>query len=115
MQPNPETPVALPLAAAPAPRKRLAERMVEILRRGRYSRRTEESYLMWCRQFVEFNGGVSPMRLGAPEVTAFLNHLAVARRVAASTHRVKGLRRVKGGVPHAAAPSRGLAGGRLWW
>ncbi len=40
---------------------------------------------MWCRQFVEFHGGQSPMRLGAPEITRFLNHLANAKGVAAST------------------------------
>jgi hypothetical protein len=40
---------------------------------------------MWCRQFVAFHGGRSPMKLGAPEITAFLNHLATARKVAAST------------------------------
>ena len=65
--------------------KPLSERMHETLRRYHYSLRTEESYLMWCRQFVEFHGGRSPMRLGAAEVTAFLNHLATVRRVAAST------------------------------
>ncbi len=40
---------------------------------------------MWCRQYVAFHGGVSPMRLGEAEITAFLNHLATERRVAAST------------------------------
>ena len=72
-------------SAAPAPVKPLSERMRETLRRGRYSHRTEEAYLMWCRQFVAFHGGVSPMRLGEVEITAFLNHLATERRVAAST------------------------------
>ncbi len=73
------------LASVPGKVKPLSERMRETLRRGRYSYRTEEAYLMWCRQFVEFHGGVSPMRLGEKEITAFLNHLATERRVAAST------------------------------
>ena len=55
------------------------------LRLGHYSLRTEEAYLMWARQFVEFHGGASPMRLGTPEITAFLSHLATVRKVAAST------------------------------
>jgi integron integrase len=59
--------------------------MVEMMRARHYSRRTEESYLMWCRQFVEFHGGQSPMKLGASEITRFLNHLANAKGVAAST------------------------------
>ncbi|MEY2881829.1 MAG: hypothetical protein RLZZ15_4209 [Verrucomicrobiota bacterium] len=60
-------------SGGPAPVKPLSERMREALRRGRYSHRTEEAYLMWCRQFVAFHGGVSPMRLGEVEITAFLN------------------------------------------
>lgn len=59
--------------------------MVREMRLRHLSRRTEESYLMWCRQFVQFHGGVSPMRLGAPEITAFLNDLANVRKVSAST------------------------------
>ena len=39
--------------AAPKP---LSERMRETLRRYHYSLRTEESYLMWCRQFVALVG-----------------------------------------------------------
>ena len=64
---------------------RLSERMVQLMRLRHLSRRTEEAYLMWCRQFVAFHGGRSPMRLGAPEITAFLNDLANARHVSAST------------------------------
>ncbi len=75
---------ALPEGEKSAPQS-LSERMHETLRRYHYSVRTEEAYVMWCRQFVEFHGGRSPMRLGAAEVTAFLNHLATARRVSAST------------------------------
>jgi hypothetical protein len=43
--------------------KPLSERMRETLRRFHYSHRTEESYLMWCRQFVAFHGGRSPINL----------------------------------------------------
>ena len=39
-----------------------SERLRETLRRYHYSLRTEESYLMWCRQFVAFHGGCSPMQ-----------------------------------------------------
>ena len=31
--------------------------MIELLRARQMSRRTEEAYLMWCRQFVEFHAG----------------------------------------------------------
>ena len=41
--------------------------MTELLRARQMSHRTEESYLMWCRQFVEFHDGRPPGRMGAPE------------------------------------------------
>jgi integron integrase len=55
------------------------------LRRLQYSPRTEEAYLHWIRTYIAFHNGRHPRDLGAPEVTAFLNHLAVERRIAAST------------------------------
>ncbi len=55
------------------------------LRRLHYSPRTEEAYLQWIRAFVLFHDGRHPRKLGGPEITAFLNHLAVERHAAAST------------------------------
>jgi integron integrase len=54
------------------------------LRARHASRRTEESYVHWVRRFAAFHGR-HPRELGAAEITAFLNHLAVEGRVAAST------------------------------
>lgn len=56
-----------------------------MLRARRMSPRTERSYLHWMRRFWEFHGRRDPRGMGAEEVTAFLNHLATAERVAAST------------------------------
>ncbi len=50
-----------------------------------YSRRTEEAYLHWIRRFIRFHRLRHPLELGVPEVEAFLSHLAVEGRVAAST------------------------------
>ena len=50
-----------------------------------YSRRTEEAYIHWTKRFIYFHGKRHPAELGAVEVTAFLNHLATERNVAAST------------------------------
>src|SRR3989337_2885981 len=55
-----------------------------ILRRN-YSYRTEEAYVQWIRRFIYFSAKRHPLELGAPEVTAFLNHLAGEREVAAAT------------------------------
>jgi len=55
------------------------------IRRRNYSYRTEQTYLQWIRRFAGFCGGRDPRTLGAAEVKAFLEHLAVDRTVAAST------------------------------
>lgn len=49
------------------------------------SPRTEEVYSSWIRRFVRFHGIRHPRSMGEAEVTAFLTHLAVRERVAAST------------------------------
>lgn len=64
---------------------RLLDRLVAELRTRRYSPRTEEAYLHWFRRFVLFHDRRHPRDLGAPEVTAFLTHLAVHERCAPAT------------------------------
>src|SRR4051812_24849875 len=59
--------------------------MRNILRRLHYSPRTEESYVHWIRAFIRFYHSRHPRKMAASEATAFLNHLAVQRRVSAST------------------------------
>jgi integron integrase len=46
---------------------------------------TEKCYLQWMRRFIAFHDRRHPRELGAPEVQAFLTHLAVKRGVAPST------------------------------
>jgi integron integrase len=50
-----------------------------------YSRRTAETYVGWIRRFVLFHDKRHPDQMGEGEITAFLSHLATARRVSAST------------------------------
>jgi len=64
---------------------RLLERVHQAIRARYYSRRTEEAYVHWIRRFIYFNGKRHPEVLGEAEVTAFLNHLAADRKVAAAT------------------------------
>jgi site-specific recombinase XerD len=64
---------------------RLLDVVRDAIRRRHYSLRTEESYVHWIRRFIYFSGRRHPRELGAAEVTAFLNHLARERNVAAST------------------------------
>ena len=66
-------------------RPRLLDSLRETIRARHYSRRTEETYLQWMKRFIVFSGKRHPRELGAAEVTAFLNHLALERHVAAAT------------------------------
>jgi integron integrase len=63
----------------------LFEAVSVTIRRLHYSPRTEEAYLGWVREFVRFHNRRHPREMGAIEITAFLNDLAVRRRVSAST------------------------------
>jgi integrase len=54
------------------------------IRRRYYSPRTEEAYVHWIRGYILYDGRRHPDLLGEAEVTAFLNHLAAERRVAAA-------------------------------
>ena len=47
--------------------------------------RTEQAYLQWMRRYVRFHGRRHPRDMGPREVEAFLTHLAVESKVAAST------------------------------
>ena len=55
------------------------------LRVKHYSIRTERSYVDWIKRFILFHGKRHPKDMGAPELEAFLSHLAVDRNVSAST------------------------------
>ena len=70
-------------AVAGAARPRLLDAARQAIRRRHYSYRTEETYLHWMKRFILFSGKRHPGGLGAAEVTAFLNHLAQERHVAA--------------------------------
>ena len=63
----------------------LLQRTRERMRARRMSLRTEQAYLHWIRRFVAFHDRKHPRELGAADVEAFLSHLAVDRKVAAST------------------------------
>ena len=55
------------------------------VRLKRMSPRTEEAYVGWIRRFVVFHGKRHPSNLGERDIASFLTHLAVQRRVSAST------------------------------
>ena len=68
-------------AAAP----RLTDQVRDALRRKHYSYRTEKTYLHWIRRFIYFHDKRHPRDMAEPQIAKFLTHLAVERRVSAST------------------------------
>jgi site-specific recombinase XerD len=72
------------------PKKKLLDRVRTVLREKHYSIHTEHAYVNWIKRFILFHkteqGSVRhPRDMAALEIKAFLTHLAVDRRVAAST------------------------------
>ena len=55
------------------------------IRAKHYSYRTEEQYVDWIRRFILYSGKRHPADMSASEVSRYLTHLAVERRVSAST------------------------------
>ena len=82
--------VALPPSASgpqPGERGHLHHTLIGAIRARHYSRRTEQAYWHWTRHFVLWSGKRHPLEMGAPEISAFLTHLAQDRNVSASTQR----------------------------
>jgi integron integrase len=65
--------------------KTLLSLLVAEIRRRAYSIRTEQAYEQWVCRFIAFFDSCDPRQLGAAEIKAFLEHLAVQGNVAAST------------------------------
>lgn len=82
MRPRPGLPPHPPLRAT-----RLLDQIRERVRYLHYSQRTEEAYVYWARNYVRWSGMRHPRELGPRELAAFLSHLAVERKVSASTHK----------------------------
>ena len=64
---------------------RLLDQVRDRIRRKHYSIKTEQAYVDWIRRFALHHNKRHPRDMGAAEVEAFLTHLAVAKRVSAST------------------------------
>jgi len=65
--------------------KKLLDQVRDAIRLKHYSYRTEQAYVGWIKRYIYFHDVRHPSEMGAPEVEAFLTHLAVKEHVAAST------------------------------
>src|ERR1700684_1497934 len=75
----------IPIATQQIHKPKLLDLVRAAIRRRHYSLRTEKDYTDWIRRFILFHGTRHPQEMGAAEITAFLDDLAVRGRVAAST------------------------------
>ena len=67
------------------PKTKLLQLARANMRLRHFSTRTEAAYVDWIRRFVLYHGVVHPSELGVKEVRDYLRHLAVERKVSAST------------------------------
>jgi integron integrase len=65
--------------------KKLLDQLRDAIRLKHYSIRTEEAYVSWARRYILFHNRRHPKDMGSQEIEAFLTHLAVDQKVAAST------------------------------
>jgi len=86
LRPASTDPFSVREKTAPVPQApRLLDQVRAAIRARHLSFRTEKAYVGWIRRFIFFSGKRHPREMGEPEVTKFLSHLAVNRRVSAST------------------------------
>jgi integron integrase len=68
-----------------AAKVKLLDQVRQKIRLKGYSYRTEKTYVQWIKRFILFHQKRHPSEMGKDEVEAFLAHLAVDKKVAAST------------------------------
>jgi integron integrase len=64
---------------------KLLDQVRQTVRRKHYSIRTEAAYVDWIKRYIFFHQKRHPAEMGTLQMEQFLNHLAVDKKVAAST------------------------------
>jgi site-specific recombinase XerD len=67
---------------------RLLDQVRQVARRKHMSIRTEKSYVYYIRDFILFHNKRHPKDMGVGEIRAYLTHLAIEKKIAASTQNV---------------------------
>jgi Phage integrase, N-terminal SAM-like domain len=68
------------------PKKKLLDRVRDVMRLKHYSLRTERTYCDWITRFIRFHWMRHPAEMSEPEMAEFLTHLARAENI---SHRPK--------------------------
>jgi hypothetical protein len=79
------TEASVPVMADYSDWKQVYAELFNVIRTRHYSQKTLKTYTTWLRHFQGFMRNKEPSSLTPMDVKAFLNYLAVDRRVAAST------------------------------
>jgi integron integrase len=66
-------------------KKKLLDQVREQIRVRHYSMKTERTYIGWIKRYIFFHHKKHPIEMGKEEIEAFLTHLAVDRKVSATT------------------------------
>ena len=74
-----------PSKTVPSEKPKLLDQVRNHCRVRHLALSTEKQYVQWIRRFILFHNTRHPLEMGKAEVSAFLTHLAVEGRVAAST------------------------------
>mgnify|MGYP005841962645 FL=1 len=72
-------------SSASGAKPKLLDQLCEALRSRHYSRRTEQTYRLGVKRFIFFHNVRHPQEMAEPEINAFLSHLAIEKKVSAST------------------------------
>ena len=64
---------------------KLLERVKNAIRTKHYSRKTENSYCSWIKRYILYHNKKHPKDMGEVQIRQFINHLAVKRKLSAST------------------------------
>lgn len=63
----------------------MIEQVRFVLRKERYSKKTEEAYIKWIREYINYDKKIHPSDRPKESVEKFLSSLAIERNVSAST------------------------------
>ena len=64
---------------------KLLDEIRTAIRVRHYSKRTEEAYINWIKDYIFFHNKKHPELMGAEDISRYINYLAVKRNVAGST------------------------------
>ena len=66
-------------------RSKYLDHVKEVIRTNQFSYSTEKTYISWIYRYIIFHHKRHPQEMGGKEIADFLTHLAVERKVSAST------------------------------